>query len=111
MQLLTTCKSCRADIPVKSSAATRPELIMEKGENFSIQCPSCASHQEKHVNDVRARINQMILLGGVALGVIATIILWIFYGAIGAVSMAIPTLIWKQQSDAVSAFNRYLGRR
>lgn len=111
MNLYTNCKSCKKDIKIKSNAATRPDLQMEKGSEFKVNCQNCGAIEKKHVNDIRAESSQTMLLIGAILGVLATIILWIFYGAIGTVSMLIPVLFWQQQMNATKVFNSYMIRR
>ena len=100
MNLYTNCKSCKKEIKIKSSASTRPELQMEKGDEFNVNCQSCGKMEKKHVNDIKAEPNKMILLFGVIIGILATIFLWVFYGAIGTVSIIIPVLFWQQQMNS-----------
>ena len=111
MKLVTRCKSCKKDIIIKSNAATRPDLQMQKGDEFKVNCLSCGNIETKHVNDVKAEANNIIILIGVALGIIASITLWVLYGAIGTVGLAIPLLFWYQQMDAKKAFNSYMIKR
>ena len=111
MNLVTYCKSCKKDIKIKSNASTRPDLQMEKGDEFNVNCQNCGKLEKKHVNDVKAEINNTIILFGVAIGIIATIVLWIFYGAIGTVSAVVPLLLWQQQMSATKSFNSYMIRR
>ena len=111
MKLYTNCKSCKEDIKIKSSASTRPDLQMEKGNEFNVNCQSCGKMEKKHVNDIKAEPNKMVLLIGVGIGILATIFLWDFYGAIGTVSIIIPVLFWQQQMNATRGFNSYLIRR
>lgn len=111
MVLYTNCKSCKATITIKSNASTRPDLQMEKGTEFNVNCSECGSIEKKHVNDVRAEEGKQIVFIGVVLGVIVTIVLWRLFGAIGAVSMVIPILFWKQQINATKIFNSYMVRR
>ena len=111
MNLYTNCKSCKKDIKIKSSASTRPELQMEKGDEFNVNCQNCGKMEKKHVNDIKAEPNKMILLFGIGVGILATIFLWTFYGAIGTVSIIIPVLFWQQQMNSTKGFNSYLIRR
>lgn len=111
MGLYTVCSSCKENIKVKSSASTRPELQMEKGDEFTVNCKNCGKVEKIHVNDVKAEINKTIILIGLIIGVAATVGLWTFYGAIGAASLIIPVLFWQQQMKSVSSFNSYTIRR
>lgn len=111
MKLITRCNSCKKDIIIKSNAATRPDLQMEKGDEFNVNCLSCGKLEKKHVNDIRAEASKNIMLIGVSIGIIATIILWTVFGAIGTLGIAIPLLLWYQQMEATKAFNSYMIRR
>lgn len=76
MTLVTACTSCKEEIKIKSNALTRPDLAMEKGDEFGINCPHCGKYQKKHVNDISARQNNFIIIGGIGLGIIVTLIMW-----------------------------------
>ncbi len=111
MKLVTRCKSCNKDIIIKSNAATRPDLQMQKGDEFKVNCFNCGKIDKKHVNDIKAEANNMIILIGVAIGVIASITLWVLFGTIGTIGLAIPILFWYQQMDATKGFNSYMIKR
>lgn len=111
MKLYTHCKSCKEDITIKSDAQTRPDLQMEKGDEFSVNCLSCGKQEKKHVNDVRGEPNKQILLAGFGIGVLISLGLFYFYGLIGILGLAIPLILGKQQMDTVKGFNSYLIRR
>lgn len=111
MNLYAHCKSCKKDIKIKSSALTRPELQMEKGDEFNVNCKNCGVIEKKHINDIVAEPNKIILLLGILLGVLMTIFLWIYFGAIGTVSIAIPLLFWQQQNNETKGFNSYTIKR
>ena len=111
MKLYTNCKSCKGTIKISSGAETRPELQIEKGSEFKVNCTNCGKFEKKHVNDVRAEPNKAMLLIGLTLGIVTAIVLWLFYGAIGSVSLIIPYLFWQQQVKATQAFNSYMIRR
>ena len=111
MILTTRCLSCKADIKIKSSAKTRPDLQMEKGDTFELICQACGHKQTVHVNDVVAEVNNIIIMIGVIIGLLATSVLWFMFGAIGALSIIIPILFWQQQMASVRAFNSYKIRR
>lgn len=111
MDLITHCKSCKSDIKIKSSASTRPELQMEKGDEFNVNCQNCGKVEKKHINDVKAESSKTIMLIGVGIGILATIILWFYFGALATASFAIPVIFWQQQMVATKAFNSYTIRR
>jgi hypothetical protein len=111
MNLLTRCKSCKKDIKVKSSAATRADLQMEKGDEFQVNCQKCGKVEIKHINDIKAEPNKIILLAGFVIGVLVTIVLFIYYGLIGTISIIIPMIFWQQQQIATKSFNAYMVRR
>ena len=111
MNLYTHCKSCKKDIKIKSSASTRPDLQMEKGDEFNVNCQNCGKMKKKHVNDIKAKPNNMIILIGVGIGVLVTIFFWIYFGAIGTIGIIIPILFWQQQTSAAKLFNSYMIKR
>jgi len=55
MKLYMECQSCKKYFKLKKSFITRPDLIAELGEYFSLQCEDCLSLTEYHANDVEAR--------------------------------------------------------
>lgn len=111
MKLYTNCKSCKTEITIKSNASTRPDLQMEKGDEFNVNCLNCGKLEKKHVNDIKAQPNKLILLIGLLLGIFATLFLWIIYGAIGVLSIIIPLIFLQQQMSATKGFNSYMIRR
>lgn len=111
MKLTTRCSSCKKDVKIKSSASTRPELQMEKGDEFNVNCQNCGKLEKKHVNDIRAEVNNQIIFIGIGIGILSTIILWSMFGAVGTISITIPIIFWYQQMDAIKGFNSYKIRR
>ena len=101
------CSHCKEATPIQSKANTRPELEQEKGENFVIQCKHCHKNNEKHVNDIKAKANPIILLFGFGIGCLFTAILWIFFGFVATISFLIPILVSNQQAKSAHAFNSY----
>ena len=97
MNLYTFCKSCKKEIQINSNAATRPDLQMEKGDEFLVTCQNCGKKEKKHVNDIKAEPNKIILFSGFLLGISITVFLWFYFGAVGTVTGVIPVLIWRQQ--------------
>lgn len=111
MNLYTHCNSCKKDIKIKSSASTRPDLQMEKGDELKVNCQNCGNLKKKHVNDIKAEPDTKIIGIGAAIGILVTIFLWMYLGVIGTVGMIIPALFWQQQRSAVKGFNSYFIRR
>ena len=111
MNLFTKCTACKKLVQVKSNASTRPELASTKGDNFNVNCPHCASNFKTHVNDIEAHTNAIFLIAGVAIGLILTAVLWIFFGGIAVASFLIPVLFYQQESKSTNAFNVYRIRR
>lgn len=111
MDLYTHCTSCKKDIKIKSIASTRPDLQMEKGEEFDVNCLSCGNLEKKHVNDIKAEYNNTLILIGVVIGAVVSIFLLNYFGIVGAIGTAIPILFWQQQMSAKKAFNSYMIRR
>ncbi len=108
MKLFSICTSCKNSLNIKSNAVSRHDLIRDKGEFFVIQCNHCLKNQKIHVNQVRARENKIIIIGGILIGLLITIVLWNFLGAIGTISIAVPILVWRQQQESVHTFNKYI---
>lgn len=111
MKLYTNCSSCREEIRIKSLSQTRHELQMEKSREFDINCPNCGVIEKKHINDVKAQNNKMTIILGILIGIVVTIGLWVYFGAIGTISFIIPILFWNQENRAVKSFNSYLIKR
>jgi hypothetical protein len=111
MNLYTICNSCKESIKIKSGAAARPDLQMEKGDEFNINCQKCGKIDKVHVNDVKAEPNKQVLIIGLVTGIFFSAFLWFFYGAIAAICIAIPYLFWQQQMNAIKSFNSYMIRR
>ncbi len=102
MKLYTHCTSCKRQIPIKSSASTRPDLQMEKGSDFKVYC-SCGSEETKHVNDITAEKSNSVMIIGVAIGIVVSAILLFNYGIIGTLGLSIPIIFWRQQMSAIKA--------
>lgn len=112
MKLYTYCKSCKSEISINSNSPSRAELEREKGVEFNVNCKNCGNIEKKHVNDIKAKPNKVLILVGILIGIIVTIVLWNFYGAIGTISGIIPFLFWQEQMKTSKLFNSYmLGRK
>ena len=111
MYLTTTCPNCKEQTRVKSTATDRRDLIRDKGETFNLQCNSCKENFNVHVNDVRAKSSHFIIISGMVIGILLTIVLWVFYGAIGAITLTIPLVVLAQQEKSVRDFNVFMTQR
>ncbi len=111
MKLYTYCKSCKAEIHIKSSAPDRAELEREKGLEFDVICKKCSNIEKKHVNDINAKPSRTLILAGVIIGIIVTVVLWGIYGAISTISGIIPLLFGLEQTKSSKLFNSYMLRR
>ncbi|MDO1501384.1 hypothetical protein Q2T40_14715 [Winogradskyella maritima] len=111
MRLTTHCSSCKENIKIKSSASTRGDLQMEKGDEIKVNCPQCGKVEKKHINEIRAEANNFIIVGSIILCLVVTAFLWYYFGAIGLVGFAIPIIVWYQQMNATRSFNLYRIRR
>lgn len=111
MNKFTYCTSCKKEIKIKTNASTRPDLQMEKGSEFIVNCQNCGKKEKKHVNDIKADVNNKIIVIGVIVGVIISTVLFFYFGLIGALGFTIPLIFWQQQMAAKKAFNSYMIRR
>jgi len=111
MKLTASCNSCKKEHLIKSYASTRPDLAQDKGEEFSMNCTDCGNNTRVHVNEVQAKPNTTVLLAALVVGVLVTVILLYFLGAIGTISLGIPLLMWRQENKSASTFNGYMIRR
>jgi len=106
MKLTATCKSCKIPNPIKSMAMTRPDLAMDKGEEFNLNCKSCGVNSIVHVNQVKVSSSPIPIVIGVIVSLILTLVL-LRVGWIAAATFVIPVYIWRQQQASESAWNRY----
>ena len=111
MRLVTFCSSCRMDYQLPFSAPTRGQLQMQMGDELDVNCNHCGKLEKKHINEIRASINNKVILVGLLASAIMTIFLWLSYGAIGTVTMIIPIFFWQQEMAATRSFNNYVIRR
>lgn len=107
----TKCPSCDKEQLVKAEASTRGDLQMKLGNEVRTNCNNCGKNYSSHINDITAKIDNRIIVGGAILSVIVTGFLWYYFGAIGTISIIIPGLFWKQQESGVRSFNRYKIKR
>ena len=55
MKLITTCKSCNANIQIKESVIDRVDLVKEMGEQFNLVCVECFSENKYYPMEVVAK--------------------------------------------------------
>ena len=111
MKLQYYCSSCKRTNDFRPKAATRGDLQMQIGDEAQVNCKNCGNREKKHLNNIHAVVNNNIILAGVALGIMATISLWNYYGAVAAATFLVPILFWVQENNAVTGFNKYLIKR
>ncbi len=111
MKLYVKSNSSDELVSIKTSASTRPELQMEKGGEFAVNFPKTGKNEKVHVNDVFAEINKVTIGIGLIIGILVTLVLWNYFGAIGTISGVIPVLFWQQEMKAVKSFNSFMIKR
>lgn len=108
MKLYTLCNSCDTEIKINSGANTRPELAHKMGEKFQVNCPDCGINNERHPNDIRAKVDPNIILIGIGIGAVASFVLIFYFGFIALATFLIPLLIYQGQENSATAFNKYM---
>ncbi len=111
MKLYTYCKHCKEEINVTTKASDRGSLQMKHGDHLDLKCEECNGTNNKHVNDIKAEIKYSSLFVALGISILVTLILWFFIGAVSTLSLSIPLLYWKIQSDTIHKFNSYMVRR
>ncbi|MBT8262829.1 MAG: hypothetical protein KJO05_08405 [Bacteroidia bacterium] len=111
MKLNFTCSIWNEKNKFRPIAPNRGELQMKMGDDVNVNCVQCGSLEKKHLNDIYAVVDYRIILVGVILGIIVTVPLWMYYGAIAAVSGMIPILIYGYENKTGHAFNYYRIKR
>lgn len=110
MKLTVRCQGCGEDINIKKYP-TRGDLQMHKGTEFPVNCQTCGKLFKVHVNDVRASVNNILLLIVICVDIVVTAGLFIFFGAISTLTSIIFLVIWGEEIRAVRSFNRFNVRR
>ncbi|MEO9512966.1 MAG: hypothetical protein ABJN84_07510 [Flavobacteriaceae bacterium] len=112
MRLTYTCSGCKKQNYLKEKAETRPDLQMKIGkEEVCVNCDNCGKMDKKHLNQITAVVDNRMIFTGLIVGIISTLILWVYFGAIATVSFAIPLFFWIGENKALSGFNKYTIRR
>lgn len=52
MNVFGKCKKCNTELPYATEANTRVEFAMKHGENIKLECNSCKSINEFHVDEL-----------------------------------------------------------
>lgn len=94
-------------MPIRSNASTRVDLEQEKGLQFTVNCPECGKNNRVHVNQVFAKPNVTVILGGVALGAALTVGLMYYFGYLALVTFIIPLLVVNAQRQTAHVFNMH----
>ena len=119
MKLIVKCQNCRESFALKKNYKTRPDLIQDMGEYFTLDCTHCLSKREYHANDVKAKETFSVNLIGTAVGLailgITTMFMW-NQGVITNAGMIIGGGIivasnYTVFTSNVTAFNRYMVTR
>ena len=69
MKLYTYCVNCKSEINLLTNATDRFVLARKKGERIKLNCSTCETSNDYHVNDLKAE-------EGKTLGIIAIFILF-----------------------------------
>lgn len=112
MKLTYTCSACKKQNYLKAKAETRPDLQMKMAnDEVRVNCDHCGKMDKKHINRITAVVDNRIMLAGIGVGVLSTIVLWNFFGAIATVTFCIPIFFWKYYSEKAHRFNSYALKR
>lgn len=112
MKLSYTCSICKKQNTLKEKKDTRAELQMElRSDEVHVNCQNCGKRDKKHLNRITAVVDNRIVLLGISVGIISTIVLWNFLGAIAVFTFTIPILFWRYESEQAHKFNSFLIKR
>ena len=108
MKLSYRCNSCKRDNTIKTRAADRHGLLMERGSNeFNERCKYCGNFTKKHINRLYADDDYTLVLIAIAIAIIGTYFLWDL-GYISTLTGTIPIWFWSEMKKKSSTFNRSL---
>ncbi|WP_406683537.1 hypothetical protein N1F78_12720 [Seonamhaeicola sp. MEBiC1930] len=94
---------------MKVKSNNRFDLKEEIGLEINERCKHCGNHTKRHINRLHASPNYLIILGGVALAVMVTILIWDL-GFVSTLTGTIPIAIWMSEEKRASAFNKIMIR-
>jgi hypothetical protein len=94
---------------MKVKSSNRYDLKEEIGLEINERCKHCGNHTKRHINRLHASPNYFIILGGVALAIIITILIWDL-GFVSTLTGTVPIAIWMSEEKRASAFNKVMIR-
>ena len=121
MKIYAQCKNCRSEINFRANASDRFVLARKFGERIDLNCNSCGTKKQYHLNELKAEesrfisiIAMLIFLGGTTA---IFVYLWPYFfrtsyvyavsGLLGVLTM--PFLVYQAinhgQSNKVKYFN------
>lgn len=122
MRIYTQCTNCSEEISYKTRAKTRVDLVMQEGEQISIECWNCSQQQERVPNDFVAKPEKLAqwVAGFIFLfGTIGLVFFFlpifelrggIFWTLVVGALVLTPLSAWhainKQDRERVNVFNR-----
>ncbi len=80
-------------------------------DEVHVNCDYCGKLDKKHINRITAVVDNRIMLVGVGVGVISTIVLWNFFGAIATITFCVPIIFWRYDGEKAHRFNSYALKR
>ncbi len=111
MRLQYTCSSCKTTNYYTPVVPTRADLQMKMGDEVRVNCSNCGKQDKKHLNRISAVTDTRIIIVGLILGIISTVVLWNFVGAIGTITFSLPIIFWKYELEKTRNFNAYAIKR
>ena len=111
MKLYYYCssQSCKRLNSINVKSKNRFDLKNEIGEEMVDRCKYCGKHTKRHINRLHAEPNYYLIVGGVALAIIITIIIWDL-GFVSTLTGTIPISIWIHEDKKANAFNKVMIR-
>lgn len=121
MRLYTNCINCKSEINFRNTASDRFVLAKRRGEQVKLNCESCGTTKEYHVNDLKAEESRIVGIISVFIFLVGTTVLLIYlwpyifqissvYAISGAVGiLTIPFMAYQAinsgQANKVKYFN------
>ena len=121
MRLEYICSSCKKSNYYFPVVPSRADLHIKMGNEVNVICKNCGKHEKKHLNRIRAVVDNRLLIGGFVAGVFLILLLggymeskmqedlsfWRVVGIAGSAATGIPMFLWNRENKAVRKFNRY----
>ena len=112
MRLTYTCSVCKRVNYLNRNAGTRPELQQKVGrDEVQVNCQYCGKLDKKHINRITAVVDQRITAIGLLVGALVSGVLIYYFGIIAALTLSIPIIVWRYESENAHKFNSYAIRR